>query len=170
MNQNTYGSLMGNDTSKVTPLPLPMTSFDKTQVSETLEDKYNRLYNQYYDPDRGMLDFGGSRGELKSSDFFGGLESDFRKREIDRLKKENLLGRFFGAGSQSNISGQTLGNMVKEGTYEFPTPTFGGGQASGQTLGNMANLGTYKFPSSTVQKARGSSVLPVTQAMSSMLS
>jgi hypothetical protein len=161
---------MGNNTSKVRSLPLPISSFGTAKVSETLEDKYNRLYDQYYDSDKGMFDFGGSRGELKASDFFGGLENDFRKREMNRRKKENLLGRFFGAGSQGNISGQTLGNMVKEGTYEFPTPTFGGGQASGQTLGNMANLGTYKFPSSTVQKARGASVLPVTQAMSSMLS
>ena len=178
MNTNAYGSLMGNNTPPTTynnqgfmeqPSDFNDSTYTNAAPSETyalqqamdnylLQDKYSRLYDQYYDTDKGYYDFSGASGELSSSDFFGGLKSDFIKQEANRQKKDKFLGGFFRAGDS-----------------RFRTLNYGGnsprGQVSGQTLGNMVKEGTYKFPSSTVQKAReASSALPVTQAMSSIFS
>ena len=127
-----------------------------------IQDKYSRLYDQYYDTDKGVFDFSGAKGELSSRDFFGGLENDFIKREADRQNKENFLSGFFRAGDSLKPLRDYGGNSPRGQVS---------GQVSGQTLGNMVKEGTYKFPSSTVQKAReASSALPVTQAMSSIFS
>ena len=170
MNTNAYGSLMGNNTPSTTYInqgfmgqnriggPSGIMISSPNPAPETLENKYSRLYDQYYDTDKGVFDFSGASGELSSRDFFGGLESDFIKREADRQNKENFLSGFFRAGDSLKPLRDYGGNSPQ-------------GQVSGQTLGNMVKEGTYKFPSSTVQKAReASSALPVTQAMSSIFS
>tara|TARA_R110000803_G_scaffold132514_1_gene199719 strand:+ start:1631 stop:2146 length:516 start_codon:yes stop_codon:yes gene_type:complete len=171
MNTNAYGSLMGNNTPSTTYINQGfmgqnriggpsgiMISSPNAASPETLENKYSRLYDQYYDTNQGVFDFSGASGELSSRDFFGGLENDFIKREADRQNKENFLSGFFRAGDSLKPLRDYGGNSPR-------------GQVSGQTLGNMVKEGTYKFPSSTVQKAReASSALPVTQAMSSIFS
>tara|TARA_R110001606_G_scaffold360637_1_gene513675 strand:- start:236 stop:748 length:513 start_codon:yes stop_codon:yes gene_type:complete len=170
MNTNAYGSLMGNNTPPTTIVPMggfmgqnriggpSQAIINQPGSAETLENKYSRLYDQYYDTNQGVFDFSGASGELSSRDFFGGLENDFIKREADRQNKENFLSGFFRAGDSLKPLRDYGGNSPR-------------GQVSGQTLGNMVKEGTYKFPSSTVQKAReASSALPVTQAMSSIFS
>ena len=179
MNTNAYGSLMGNNTPSTTYINqgfmgqnriggpsgtmisspnLKTVAMQQALDNYLLEDKYSRLYDQYYDTDEGVFDFSGASGELSSRDFFGGLENDFIKRDAARQNKENFLSGFFRAGDSLKPLRDYGGNSPR-------------GQVSGQTLGNMVKEGTYKFPSSTVQKAReASSALPVTQAMSSIFS
>ena len=185
MNTNPYGSLMGNNTPSKTYInqefmldrlgggldglmSVPSASSPSTYAMQQsldnylLQDKYSRLYDQYYDTDKGVFDFSGASGELSSRDFFGGLENESIKREANRQKKDNFLSGFFGAGDSLKPLRDYGGNSPRGQVS---------GQVSGQTLGNMVKEGTYKLPRSTVQKAReASSALPVTQAMSSIFS
>ena len=119
MNTDAYNSLMGSSQptaaiqnqsflsqNRIGGPSSVMISGPGTPGQESLEDKYKRLYDQYYDVDKGMFDLSGVSSAER--DYFNsGLQQDIRKRDEAQRKKEQF---FSGAGGAGML-----------GSYNFPS-------------------------------------------------